>query len=185
MIAEMNIVTELFRHNRWANARVFKVCLAAEPSILTVDAGGTVESIDASLRHLVSVEEGFFAVIAGRAGPAPEGSTPLEAWTAMVTPTGLVDGYMKHELAWYGERVDYLDAFFTDLVSRIDDDGLSREAEVPWLTYPTTVGEALTQVLVHSGHHRSQVFSALGERGIQVPDLDYVVMLAKERGAAR
>jgi uncharacterized damage-inducible protein DinB len=103
----------------------------------------------------------------------------------MVTPTGLVDGYMKHELAWYGERVDYLDAFFTDLVSRIDDDGLSREAEVPWLTYPTTVGEALTQVLVHSGHHRSQVFSALGERGIQVPDLDYVVMLAKERAAAR
>jgi DinB family len=61
MIAEMSIVTELFRHNRWANARVFKVCLAAEPSILTVDAGGTVESIDASLRHLVSVEEGFFA----------------------------------------------------------------------------------------------------------------------------
>ncbi len=180
----MSIVPELFRHNRWANARVFKVCLATEASILTANAGGTVESIDASLRHLVSVEEGFCAAIAAGAGPAREGSTSLEASTAMVAPTGLVDGYMNHELGWYAERLDYLDAFFTDLVCRIDDDGLSRDVEVSWLSYPMTVGEALTQVLVHSGHHRSQVFSALGERGMRVPDLDYVVMLAKERAAA-
>jgi predicted CoA-binding protein/uncharacterized damage-inducible protein DinB len=180
----MQVVAELFRHSRWANARAFKVCLAADPALLTSAAGGTVESIDASLRHLTTVEEGFAAAIAGTAGSVPEGSTPLEAWTFLVTPTGLVDGYMKHELGWYAERADHLDSFFVDLVGRIDAERLSGDVKVPWLNFPTTVAEALTQVLVHSGHHRSQVFSALGERGVRVPDLDYVVMLAKERAAA-
>lgn len=184
MTAGMSIVGELFRHSRWANARVFKVCLAADPELLTAAAGGTVDTIDASLRHLVSVEEGFAAIIAATAAPVPEGSTPLQAWTFLVTPTGFVDGYMKHELSWYAERADHLDTAFVDLVGQIDDERLASDAKVPWLNYPTTVAEALTQVLVHSGHHRSQVFSALGERGVKVPDLDYVVMLAKERAAA-
>lgn len=175
------MVSELFRHSRWANA---KVCLVADPALLVAGAGGTVETIDASLRHLVTVEEGFAALIAATAGPVPEGITPLQAWTFLVTPTGLVDGYMKHELSWYAERADHLDSFFLDLVGRIDDEGLERDVRVPWLNYRTTVAEALTQALVHSGHHRSQVFSALGERGVKVPDLDYVVMLAKERAAA-
>ncbi|MEA2683335.1 MAG: DinB family [Chloroflexota bacterium] len=177
------MIEELFRHSRWANARVFKVCLAADPALLTAGAGGTVESIDASLRHLVTVEEGFAAVIAGE-GVVPEGSSAEDAFTALVTPTGLADGYMKHELSWYAERAGELDSYFLDLVSRVDEEGLARHVQVPWLSFSTTVSDALVQVLVHSGHHRSQVFSALGERGVKVPDLDYVIMLAKERAAS-
>jgi uncharacterized damage-inducible protein DinB len=36
--------------------------------------------------------------------------------------------------------------------------------------------EGLIQVLTHSAQHRAQVLSTLGERGRQVPDMDYVVM---------
>ena len=53
-----------------------------------------------------------------------------------------------------------------------------------WMPFQITVQQCLMQLLVHNGHHRSQVFSALGERGVKVPDLDYIIMLAKERTAA-
>ncbi|MHB8510380.1 MAG: DinB family protein [Candidatus Dormibacteria bacterium] len=177
MIDGVDSMGELFRHNRWANARVFKVCLAADPSLVTAEARGTFQSIDASLRHLVAVEEGFGGVISEVSG---SDALPVPP-TFMVSATGMADGYMEHELAWYAERAAYLDSFYCELVGGITQVGLGREVKVPWLTFSTTVAEALTQVLVHSGHHRSQAFSALGERGVKVPDLDYVVMLARER----
>jgi uncharacterized damage-inducible protein DinB len=38
---------------------------------------------------------------------------------------------------------------------------------------------------MHSAHHRAQLLSWLGARGKTVPDLDYVLMLAEERGERR
>ncbi|HEY8738998.1 MAG TPA: DinB family protein [Candidatus Dormibacteraeota bacterium] len=167
----MQTLTEFFRYNRWANARVFKVCLRAERALLEEEAAGTVGTIDNSLRHMVSVEEGFAALLAGEEA----------ASKFLVTPTGLADGYFKHELAWYAERAAELDDHFLEVVGAATPEFSDREVMVPWLQFAMTAQQAMMQVLVHNGHHRSQVFSALGDRGVKVPDLDYVIMLAKER----
>jgi uncharacterized damage-inducible protein DinB len=174
-------LTEFFRYNGWADARVFKVCLRAELPLLEEDAGGTVGTIDKSLRHMVSVEEGFAALIAGTAGATPPGLSTQEAFTFHVGPTGLADGYFKHDLPWYAERAAQLDDHFLRLATTATLEPEEREVFVPWLGFAMTAQQAMMQVLVHNGHHRSQVFSALGDRGVKVPDLDHVVMLAKER----
>ena len=54
---------------------------------------------------------------------------------------------------------------------------------VPWFDFPVTGEEGLCQVLTHSCEHRAQVLSVLGARGLDVPGLDYVVMLAEARGS--
>ncbi len=41
----------------------------------------------------------------------------------------------------------------------------------------------MLQVFSHSHTHRAQVMSTLGDRGLAVPDMDYVQMLQEERGA--
>jgi hypothetical protein len=48
-----------------------------------------------------------------------------------------------------------------------------------------TKHDGLLQVLSHSAQHRAQVFSVLGQRGIDVPDLDYVLFVksTRSRGA--
>ena len=96
-------------------------------------------------------------------------------------PTGPSDGYGNQHLTWYAARITYLDDYLSQVATVADDALLELPATVPWLPFPMHLGECLFQVLVHNAHHRSQIFSALGERGIKVPDLDYVVMLAKER----
>ena len=171
---------EFFRYNRWADARVFKVCERADAALLTIDAAGTNGTVLSTLAHLSSTSEGFAALLAAAANGSPAIGPAAEF---LVTPHGLADGYHDHDLGWYAERVSYLDSYFYDLVDRLDAAGLEQQVEIPWFGFSISAQQVLTQVLVHCGHHRSQVFSALGAQGIKVPDLDYIVMLAKERTA--
>jgi uncharacterized damage-inducible protein DinB len=171
----MDVLQELLRHNRWANARVFKVCLRAEVGLLEDPATGTVGTIDDSLRHMVSVEEAFGSIIA---------ASRKDDFEYLVTDTGLADGYFKHELAWYEDRAAALDNHFIEVAAAATAEELGTLVVVPWMPFKITVLQCLMQVLVHDGHHRSQVFSALGERGVKVPDLDYIIMLAKEQTPA-
>ena len=174
----VNPFQEFFRYNRWADARVFKVCERADAALLTIDAAGTNGTVLSTLAHMCSTSEGFAALLRRATGGSGASG---EAAGFLVTPTGLADGYHDHHLGWYAERVSYLDSFFYDLIDRLDSAGLEQQVEVPWFRFSISVQQILTQVLVHCGHHRSQVFSALGAQRIQVPDLDYIVMLAKER----
>jgi len=175
----MPVLHELLRHNRWATARVFKVCAGADPGLLTESAGGTIGTALQTLAHMVSVEEGFSAMM----GLALQHHGVGSDFRFLVTPAGLEDGYSGHDLGWYAERAAALDTFLLDDVVGAGEEHLEDEIRVPWLDFPMTTGKGMTQVLVHNAHHRSQVFSVLGERGVKVPDLDYVIMLAKEQTA--
>lgn len=175
----MNTLAEFFRYNRWANARVFKVCERADAALLIVDAGGTNGTVLSTLAHMTSVAEGFAALVSAAAGPAASG---LDG-SFLVNPSGLAEGYFGHELPWYAERQDYLDGHFEALVAALDPAALETPVFIPWMGFEIAIHKALMQVLVHCGHHRSQVFSALGAQGVKVPDLDYIIMLAKERSS--
>lgn len=176
----MRTLTESYRYNRWADQRVFKVCERADAALLVVDAGGTNGTVLSTLAHMCSTAEGFAALVAAPGGTS---GAPGRAAEFLVTPAGLAEGYLAHDLNWYGERVTYLDSFLLEFVDGLDEAGLDRSVEIPWFGFPITTQQVLMQVLGHSAHHRSQVFSALGAQGVKVPDLDYIVLLAKERSA--
>ncbi|HLH70827.1 MAG TPA: DinB family protein [Candidatus Dormibacteraeota bacterium] len=163
--AERHELSELFRYHAWANDRTLAAFegLGAE---LDEPAPGTMGTIRKTLGHLTLVEEGFLLGIEGRS---------LEV-------LGDRERYVERDPAWYRERLAEVGRRYRQFLESADEAGLERELRLSWLPFGISVRQVLRQVLVHSAHHRSQVLSWLGARGRTAPDLDYVLMLAEERG---
>ena len=159
------MIRRLYHHNAWANARVFEVCLGLPAALLDEEARGTSGTIARTLKHLVAVEDVYLAML--RAG-GPEA-------------VGSMEEYLAHDVAWFAGRSAELGEAYLAWLAACDRPALERDLQIPWFDFPVTGEEGLLQVLSHSSQHRAQVLSVLGARGISVPELDYVLMLAEER----
>ena len=75
-------------------------------------------------------------------------------------------------------------AFFRDLPAG----GLGRDVLIPWFPGPPchiTVDEALTQVAMHTQHHRGQLMSRLKALGGKPQNVDYIIWAWKKRPEGR
>ena len=157
----MDTLADLYAYNTWANAQVFAVCSAVDRVQLEARAAGTIGTIEDTLKHLVSVEDVYTRML---------GDEPPEA-------IGPIEEYMRHDLAWFAERAAQLGAAYLALLANASADFFAAPLRVPWFDFALTKHDGLLQVLSHSAQHRAQVFSVLGERGVQVPDLDYILFV--------
>jgi uncharacterized damage-inducible protein DinB len=159
---------DLYRHNAWANAKVFGLAAALGDRLVGAEAPGTQGTVHATLAHLARVERGYLALIErGRL----EGVEPREA-------------YLAHDLAWFVEEVHDLGAGYVSAMEASTSDSLGRDLSIPWFAFPVSARDGLLQVLTHSAQHRSQVLSWLASQGVETPDLDYVVMLGELRSTS-
>ncbi len=101
-------------------------------------------------------------------GHPPQSRQEVQTWAA-------------HDLSWFPEQMRKLGDRFARLLESSTSQTLAAPLNVPWFTFQLTAREGLWQVLTHSAQHRSQVLSWLSARGIETPDLDYVVMLREQR----
>lgn len=167
----MQTLRALITYNRWANARVFERCRGLDATALAEDAGGTLGSLERTLKHLVTAEDGYLRFITGADPLLGHPSIPaLLAW------------YDDHDLDWFADRAAGLADEYELVLDRADADFLAGELRLPWCAVPLTRAEGIVQVVLHSTQHRAQVFSTLGDRGVAVPALDYPEML-QERAA--
>ena len=157
---------ELFRYNTWANTRVCETCAEASPGLLTAPAPGTIGTILATVAHLTRMEEAYCALL------QKDSVAPMEPREA----------FESRDVAALGRRLAELGATFRAWVERATAEDLARRLPITWLEFEISAREALLQVLSHSAQHRSQVLSVLGAQGVEVPDLDYVLLLQQERG---
>jgi uncharacterized damage-inducible protein DinB len=74
----------------------------------------------------------------------------------------------------------------------LDEARLRQRVEFPFVTKiierfgsmaPTTVGECILQLALHTAHHRGQVMTVLRESGCEPPTIDFIVWLWKQRPA--
>jgi uncharacterized damage-inducible protein DinB len=158
-------LSALYRHNDWANRRVFDTVLGVEVQRLDAQAGGTYGSISGTLKHLVQVESVYLQMLSDR---EPK-QDPGEA-----------ERCMAQDLGWFAARAAELSEGFQTLIAAADDSFLDAPLHVPWFDFPLTKHDGLLQVLAHSAQHRAQVLSALGAQGVEVPDVDYVEMVGEE-----
>jgi uncharacterized damage-inducible protein DinB len=166
----MNVLDDLrslYRHNTWANRRVFSLCGVLEPGTIDARAPGTIGTVRETLAHLARVEEAFLCMIEDRSLDTIE---PREA-------------FQNRDAGALVERLEEIGDAFAAWLRRAGDQDLARVLPITWFDFPITAREGLYQVLSHSAQHRSQVLSVLGARGIEVPDLDYLLMLEEERKA--
>jgi uncharacterized damage-inducible protein DinB len=163
----MQDLIDLFRHNTWANARVFGLAAALGDPLVEIEARGTHGTVRSTLAHLARIERGYLAMIERR---LPESLEPREA-------------YLAHDLAWFVDEMRALGSGYLLALQASTPESLERDLQIPWFTFPVTAREGFLQVLSHSAQHRSQVLSWLASQGFETPDLDYVVMLGEERPA--
>lgn len=158
----MQDLVDLYRHNAWANERVFAVVLGVDSGLLDAGAAGTHGTITSTLRHLARVEYAYLAMIQQQQQQERE-------------------EYMAHELTWFRVHLRELGSGYLRLLASLGAEDLQRDLRIPWFDFPVTVRDGLLQVLTHSAQHRTQVLSWLSSRGVQTPDLDYVLMLQEQR----
>jgi uncharacterized damage-inducible protein DinB len=163
----MQNLLDLFRHNAWANARVFGLAAALGDRLADTQAPGTQGTVQSTLAHLARVERGYLTMIEGR---------PRESLEPRET-------YLAHDLAWFVNEMRALGSEYPAALQASTPESLERDLQIPWFTFPVTAREGFLQVLTHSAQHRSQVLSWLAGQGVETPDLDYVLMLGEERPA--
>jgi len=164
----MQELIDLFRHNSWANGKVFDLVAGLDATMLEVEAPGTQSTVTSTLAHLARVEYAYLAMLEQRPSASVESG----------------DAYRAHDLGWFRTNVQELGAAYLTLLGASTPEGLGRALAIPWFRFPVTAREGLLQVLTHSAQHRSQVLSWLSTRGVPTPDLDYVLMLREMRQPA-
>ena len=158
----MQELIDLYRHNAWANDRVFAVAQQQDTATLEAEAPGTRDTVRGTLAHLVRVEELYLTMIEGKPRNSVE---PLET-------------YVAHDLAWMRQRLQELGGGYIRAIESATPESLALRLEIA-VKAPVTARDGLLQVLTHSSQHRSQVLSWLSARGVATPDLDYVLMLGE------
>jgi len=141
---------------------VFACCRALDPTGLGAEARGTIGTIEETLKHLVEVEEVYLAMLRDQ---------DLES---TLRPQ---EEYFAQDLTWFAGRAEELGHGYQALLETTDEPFLEAEFKIPWFERPISRRAGILQALTHSAQHRAQVLSALGERGLEVPDVDLVVML--------
>ena len=163
----MQTLRRLARYNAWANEQVFDACTAVPPGQLSEEAKGTYGSVVETLKHLVEVEEIYLLMLRGG------------------DPKSLGQDYLQHDDAWFAGRSRALGEEYRELLANQDEAWLDEQFVVPWFGFALSRRDGLIQVWTHSAQHRSQILSALGSHGVDVPDVDYIFMLSFDQDGSK
>jgi len=161
MMISKELLLDLVNHMEWADARVWETALAHEAA-----------RVDPALRdnvlHLHTVQRAF-----------------LSAWSSQ--PFTLPETFDDTTLA--GE-CDSVRAYYEParaFVSGLDAQRLETPWGPPWTKWfeqvlgrppaPTTLGETILQVCMHSAHHRAQANARLRAVGAEPQVIDYIAWL--------
>lgn len=156
----MRSLTDMFAYNTWANAQVFATCGAVDQARLDAEAPGTYGTLTETLIHMIQVESVYAIMLRDEPLPTREAR----------------DEFLAHNLAWFADTAARLGGVYAELASA-SDTYYAEPLRAPWFDFALTKHDGLLQVLSHSAQHRAQVFSVLGQRGIEVPNLDYVLFV--------
>lgn len=157
----MRTLPDMFAYNTWANAQVFSACLNVDQARLDAQAPGTYGTLTETLIHMIQVERAYAIML--RDEPLPTAAAR--------------DEFLAHDVAWFADTAVRLGAVYADLLTHASDAYYDEPLHVPWFDFALTKHDGLLQVLSHSAQHRAQVFSVLGQHGVNVPDLDYVLFV--------
>ena len=143
-------LTEIFRHNRWANERLLEACrdLTDEQRCTSVE--GTYGELGHTLIHVVRAESWYLKLLTGWEPPV--------RWE-IPGPWPGIDVLVERTRFTGDELVEVADRLDPEAIIEIDQDRVS-----------TSV--VLLQVINHATEHRSQAATILTQLGIEPPPMD-------------
>ena len=143
---EQGMFNILFRHNLWANLRLFDACVRLDDAQLDHSDPGTYGSIRSTLTHLMRSEERYLFFLLGQEH----------------------DRDAEPPMAELMERVRESGQALIQVAVSIQPDTQARVGEKAELIPATIV---LLQTIQHGSEHRTHVATLLGQLGIIPPPL--------------
>lgn len=147
-------LVEMFRYNAWANRRLFDSCRSLTDEQLDSRISGVSGSVRELLLHIVGGQQTFILRTKGRQH----------------------EGALTRRSAWPGidKLIELAESTSLDLISIAEQ--LDEHAEVD-LSYQGTAYRYpkrffLVHAMEHGVEHRTEVKVALGQIGVETPDLD-------------
>jgi uncharacterized damage-inducible protein DinB len=144
-------LTELFKHNLWANLRLLDACEKLTGEQLDTTFPGTYGSIRDTLVHIASGEELYVNMMLGRPRP----------------PRGEDEGFQSFE-----HLRDLLTGTGQELIN------LSQNNAIPQSYLDTAEGEELTGSMIvilainHATEHRAHINTVFSQLGLEPVDID-------------
>ncbi|MDH3306910.1 MAG: hypothetical protein OEO77_05280 [Acidimicrobiia bacterium] len=152
-MSNRSVLADAFEHHVWATLRLIGICQSLSSDHLGSEVPGTFGSIIETFRHLVGADVSYHSAISGGNVARFDASEMGLAALASVME--------RNGPAWAAVLDEDLDP--EQMVIRIRDDG--SESHAP-------LGVRLAQALHHGTDHRSQICTALTNRGITPPAID-------------
>jgi|DewCreStandDraft_5_1066085.scaffolds.fasta_scaffold00334_53 uncharacterized damage-inducible protein DinB len=149
-----DVISELFRHNLWANLRLLDASRALSAAQLQATVPGTYGSVHHTLWHIVACEERYVALLTNEWPERPLGelrrAPPLDDLVVSARRTGMA------------------------LLRAAREANPGRVLRGVWQgrPYAFPVAVPLVQAITHGAEHRAQVAVVLSRQGVTPPERD-------------
>jgi uncharacterized damage-inducible protein DinB len=149
----------LFQFNQWADRRMLDACGALSSEQFTRNLGSSFSSVRDTAAHLYGAEYVWNERIHGR------------------SPTALVSGAGFPDLASVREKLEEMDAYYIDYVSKLSQQDLDRVIRYKGFTgeeFSNPLWQSLHQLTNHASYHRGQITTMLRQLGAKAVSTDLI-----------
>jgi uncharacterized damage-inducible protein DinB len=149
----------LFQFNQWADRRMLDACGALSNEQFTRSLGSSFSSVRDTVAHLYGAEYVWNERIHGR------------------SPTALVSGAGFPDLASVREKLEEMDAYYIDYVSKLSPQDLERVIHYKGFKgeeYSNPLWQSLHQLTNHASYHRGQITTMLRQLGAKAVSTDLI-----------
>ena len=159
----------LYQYNLWADLRTLDACASLTSEQFTRNLGSSFGSIRDTLAHLYSAEWVWNERIQGR------------------SPTTGVSGTMFPDFASVRAKLEEMDHYYIDFVSKLTPQDLDRVVHYKGFTgdaFSNPVWQSLHTIANHASYHRGQVVTMLRQLGVKPVSTDLIAFYREQATAA-
>ena len=160
----------LFQYNQWADGRMVEACSALTNEQFTRDLGSSFRSARDTLVHLYGAEWVWNERIEGR------------------SPTSLVAGAGFPDLASVRAKLEEMDSYYIDYVTRLTPQDLERVIHYKSFAgeeFSNPLWQTLHQLTNHASYHRGQITTLLRQLGAKPVTTDLIAFYRERTAAVR
>jgi uncharacterized damage-inducible protein DinB len=160
----------LFQYNAWADRRLLDACGALTNEQFTRNLGSSFSSVRDTVTHLYGAEWVWNERFQGR------------------SPAALVSGAGFPDLASIRAKLEEMDAYYIDFVSKLTQQDLDRVIKYKGFNgdeFSNPLWQSLHQLTNHASYHRGQVVTMLRQLGVKAVSTDLIMYYREQAAAAR
>jgi uncharacterized damage-inducible protein DinB len=160
----------MFQYNAWADRRLLDACASLTNEQFTRNLGSSFSSVRDTVTHLYGAEWVWNERFQER------------------SPSALLSGAGYPDLASIRAKLEEMDQYYIDYVSKLTQQDLDRVIRYKGFTgdeFSNPIWQSLHQLTNHASYHRGQVVTLLRQLGVKPVSTDLIMYYREQAAAAR